>query len=1119
MSQASVSQHSMPKSTGLAASVATPLDPMQEVRFAIVMYGGVSLAIYINGITQEMLHLVRATGYADGQKPENGARAAVDLLPIERVYRKLAYLAGSDELRKNYRDWLAGRITHPDGTPTEAPAVDACLANNESISTRFVIDILSGTSAGGINAIFLAKALANDKQIDGLRDLWVKEGDIAKLINDAHSQEGMERIIGMVKPPRSLLNSRRMYLKLLTALQSVDQSKGYTKMENASPYVDELDLFVTTTDIRGVALPLRLSDRVVYENRHRNVFRFRYSSGTQQSDYINDFQATQTPFLAFAARCTSSFPFAFEPMRLVDIDPVVNAVPGHQPEWCSDNSHWRRYFTESIGAKDAVEIDFKQRSFGDGGYLDNKPFTYVIDALSRRSSNVPVRRKLLYIEPSPEHPELEDVSLPLPNAIENTKAALFDLPRKETIREDLQRLLDRNRLIERADRTLTQVRNDVAKAHESFESNIRGFESTVREFWDKEYLEDTIKRFGLPYLSYRRMRIADATDELARCFTSQAGFDVDSDEFLAVRALVHVWRARRYADYRNEEGRGQDKPSINGFLNEFDLGFRVRRMTFIRRQIDLLHRMIDTPREDLENGKVAEEVRAVYHHWRCCGFEHHPHKKAEFKKDLKALKEKLNAIEHGLQRARTAGEADKQAVVGTEGAVTKIPIKLAELRMVPAHLQYVLGMEWKVTRCPDPKRPSEQIPVVAPDAKFSRSVTNSDRERKAADLLDRPAEFNLPTDLSDKFDFLTDDIRKTLEEIFATSFKGVEDLLSDDGTPVHKYLWKEFLAFEDYDQVIFPILYGTDVGESEPAEIFRISPEDATSIINERDPDKKRRKLAGTTLLNFGGFLDEAWRENDVMWGRLDGAERLITSVLPDPEDEAVRVHLISAAHDEILADISSAAQEKGLGTLLARTLVRRVAEGDPLRMSGSQPVENEKRIAQIIRSTLSRNNLLEFMREHYEVDRRVEPKQVLESISRSTQVIARMFEDMASASALKPQGKHLAWIARFASVFWGFMQLAVPGSITNLLFYHWFKLLVVFEGLVLSGGMLLGMPAAVQFGWKSLVVTLLVGLVVTILHDQMLLKKRWLYCSLFLVIVAILGFAAYGFYSAFWSG
>ena len=37
----------------------------QEVRFAVVMYGGVSLAIYINGVAQELLRLVRSTAQND----------------------------------------------------------------------------------------------------------------------------------------------------------------------------------------------------------------------------------------------------------------------------------------------------------------------------------------------------------------------------------------------------------------------------------------------------------------------------------------------------------------------------------------------------------------------------------------------------------------------------------------------------------------------------------------------------------------------------------------------------------------------------------------------------------------------------------------------------------------------------------------------------------------------------------------------------------------------------------------------------------------------------------------------------------------------------------------------
>src|ERR1700730_9503873 len=47
--------------------------------------------------------------------------------------------------------------------------------------------LLSGSSAGGINAIFLAKALANNQTMDRLRDLWITEGDISVLINDRMS--------------------------------------------------------------------------------------------------------------------------------------------------------------------------------------------------------------------------------------------------------------------------------------------------------------------------------------------------------------------------------------------------------------------------------------------------------------------------------------------------------------------------------------------------------------------------------------------------------------------------------------------------------------------------------------------------------------------------------------------------------------------------------------------------------------------------------------------------------------------------------------------------------------------------------------------------------------------
>ena len=46
----------------------------------------------------------------------------------------------------------------------------------DPILATFVIDVLTGSSAGGINSVFLAKALANDQELAGLTDLWLDQG-------------------------------------------------------------------------------------------------------------------------------------------------------------------------------------------------------------------------------------------------------------------------------------------------------------------------------------------------------------------------------------------------------------------------------------------------------------------------------------------------------------------------------------------------------------------------------------------------------------------------------------------------------------------------------------------------------------------------------------------------------------------------------------------------------------------------------------------------------------------------------------------------------------------------------------------------------------------------------
>jgi patatin-related protein len=183
-------------------------DAVGEVRFGVVLYGGVSLAIYINGVVQELLHLVRATA----PDPDNGTRLLHDeLAPVEAVYREI------------------GRRLHGDKVGDDTG----------SVRTRFVVDLIAGTSAGGINGVYLAKALARQQSIAELTDLWVDDAAIELLVNDSVS----EKKIGLKneRPPQSLLSGKRMLHVLHAALEGMDGADRRPD-DFRSPYAEAIDL-------------------------------------------------------------------------------------------------------------------------------------------------------------------------------------------------------------------------------------------------------------------------------------------------------------------------------------------------------------------------------------------------------------------------------------------------------------------------------------------------------------------------------------------------------------------------------------------------------------------------------------------------------------------------------------------------------------------------------------------------------------------------------------------------------------------------------------------------------------------------------------------------------------
>ena len=121
----------------------------KELRFALVCYGGVSLAVYMHGVTKEILKLVRAT----------------------REYHALTNTSSS---ARTYDDVANKR---KDQIDTERVYFELLRQIGRNLDLRVVVDIIAGASAGGINGVILARALAHDLNIDPLRDFWLKHSD------------------------------------------------------------------------------------------------------------------------------------------------------------------------------------------------------------------------------------------------------------------------------------------------------------------------------------------------------------------------------------------------------------------------------------------------------------------------------------------------------------------------------------------------------------------------------------------------------------------------------------------------------------------------------------------------------------------------------------------------------------------------------------------------------------------------------------------------------------------------------------------------------------------------------------------------------------------------------
>lgn len=963
----------------------------KEIRFAVVLYGGISLAIYINGVAQELFKMVRAT--SSGAVREN-------LSASEQVYHDIG----------------------------------------KQLGVRFIVDILSGTSAGGINAVYLAKALANDQKMDGVEKVWLEEGDIARLVNDGASTgdlpASLQKILN-AKPRKSLLNGQRMYYKLLEALHGMDQKPA----QAPSPYASELDLFITATDLRGTTLPIRLSNTVIQENRYRSVFHFRYSARGEFMER-NDFSRNDNPYLAFAARCTSSLPFAFEPVKFEDALEVIKNC--EIPDYKDDSNYeerWKNYFDEFY-TSGVSRANFEKITFGDGGYLDNKPFSYATRTIVQREAEFPIDRKLIYVEPAPEYvgDQKHREPLPPPDAIENTVAALLTLPRSETIREDIQFIKERNQIIERARNyqgfAIEGLTEDAVKGKMATKNRLKNWISTGAKTWPDMYLDESVKKYGNSYFGYHYARVAMVTDEIAKLITNSLGFDEDSDQFAAIRLLVQKWRNRKFS-LAPEKG----KETENQFMFRMDSGYRVRRLKFVLQIID---RLLSINEGNIDNAKdgVVKKARSIllYSGGRFPSRNQLPEYQAELRKFRKQFTGLLNTLIQSTSDPARLGIMDTAKLSSDD-------------------LKQVL-------------EESVANPTANPGNKTMDGLLNR---------------------LSNDLYSARERSHKECRNVFASQVNG-----KNIPKMLMACLKFYFDSYDYFDTITLPLLAGTKAGESDIIDIIRISPEDATSQIN--DGIDKSKKLLGTTLGNFGAFFKREWRQNDILWGQLDAADIILKSLKgyvsqdhQKSEDQLNKwVEKAQAAilrekflmADETYAGKSSAALKR------ANDAALKVLADHPNLAGGTDGLNLlvEENIKTLLENSLKDAQVLKLFVKR-KLDRRFPIEPTTASASRAATVTGQVLDDLSTKYRILK--KPAFWLARVGRFAWGFVEIVTPGNFMNILARHWFKLLYVAEAILILAGIIFSKGEVTTIGLWSLGATALIHLIVALAAEFLLTNRN----------------------------
>ena len=717
----------------------------KELRIALVCYGGVSLAVYMHGVTRELWQLARASRDFNAGAEQRGG--------VHDVYRDL--------------------LEH--------------IEQEQGLRLRVLPDIASGASAGGINAVFLAQAIYSGQSLEPLTDLWLEVADVDELTdpdaklrwaggkmwaqpfanwllsrpgNDLSAEVAPEtrdevrrKVSHLIRgrwfePPFSGLGFSKLLHRAFAAMAET------TPEDPLLPPRHPLDLFVTATDFHGYLELLHLhSPPVVEDSEHRMPISIRRKTPLAGGENLADPME-----LVLAARATASFPGAFPPLKVGEIDQLADET-GHN--WAS-----RGEFLDRIMPVHVMRDNVENVSLIDGSVLVNKPFSGAMAALRGRPAQREVDRRFVYVDPRPDRfGEWHARGQREVGFFSAIFGSLSTIPREQPIRDNLEQLEEQSREAERLSRIVMALRPEVERAVEKLFGYTLFLDSPTPKrlkAWRQKAQQAAAEQAGYAFHSYAQAKLSGIVTRLAK-LAWDAAPSLHLSSPAPIEAVLREELRRRGLDKIGSE-KGGATPEAIQFFREHDIGFRIRRLRLLARRL---------ARDWEADPEISDE-----------------------------------ALETGRE------------------AVYKI-----------------LSLYFD---------------------KENRASLGDDFAQKAENVLADPGS------MLDHIEVrrLLPDVDDQTEEMLAAALADMPDNLK-------RRMLFAYLGFPYYDVATLPLLRNEGLTEFDPVKVDRISPDDARSI---REGGTVAT-LRGIEFYNFGAFFSRSYRENDYLWGRLHGAERMIDLV------------------------------------------------------------------------------------------------------------------------------------------------------------------------------------------------------------------------------------------------